>query len=94
MRSTSRVTASAVVGGLALLCLPVWARAQAVQLRSVTHVASLAAGSIQGTVQDEKGAPVAHSVITLIPRQTFDFTVTVQIDPSGPRSFTTTCTAT
>jgi hypothetical protein len=66
MRSTSRVTASAVVGGLALLCLPVWARAQAVQLRPVTHVASLAAGSIQGTVQDEKGAPVAGAMVSAL----------------------------
>ena len=67
----------------------------------VTHFVNISAEatnhrliSIVLTCGFQKGAPVAHSVITLIPRQTFDFTVTVQIDPSGPRSFTTTCTAT
>ena len=54
MRSTSSMTASAVVGGLVLLCVPVVVRAQgAPQIRAITHVASMAAGSIQGTVQDE-----------------------------------------
>src|ERR1700730_4642353 len=67
MRSRSRVTASAVVGGLALLCLPVVVRAQgAPQIRAVTHVATMAAGSIQGTVQDEKGAPVAGAMVSAL----------------------------
>ena len=57
MSIKSRMTASAVVGGLVLLCLPAVSSAQgAGQLRPVTNVASIAAGSIQGTVQDEQGA--------------------------------------
>ena len=40
MRSTSSMTASAVVGGLVLLCVPVVVRAQgAPQIRAITHVA-------------------------------------------------------
>src|SRR3954469_1052673 len=58
MSTSSRMTRHAVVGGLVLLCLPAVSRAQgAGQLIPVTHVASIAAGSIQGTVQNEKGAP-------------------------------------
>ena len=56
MSSSSRMTASAVVGGLVLLCLPV-GRARAGRRRSCvrsTHIASIAAGSIQGIVQDER----------------------------------------
>jgi hypothetical protein len=60
------VTASAVVGGLVMLCLPALVQAQAVQVRPVTHVASLAAGSIQGTVQDEKGAPIAGAMVSAL----------------------------
>src|SRR5471030_1581534 len=67
MRCTPRVTASAVVGGLALLCLPQALHAQgAMQLRPVSHVASLAAGSIQGTVQDEKGLPVSGAMVSAL----------------------------
>jgi hypothetical protein len=67
MRSTPRVTASAVVGGLALLCLPSALFAQsAIQLRPVSHVATLAAGSIQGTVQDELGAPVSGAMVSAL----------------------------
>jgi hypothetical protein len=67
MRSVPRVTASAVVGGLVLLCLPVDVRAQGASLaRPVTHIASIAAGSIQGNVQDEKGAPVAGAVVSAL----------------------------
>jgi hypothetical protein len=67
MRSTPRVTASAVVGGLVLLCLPVIVRAQsALQLHPVAHVASLALGSIQGTVQDEKGLPVSGAMVSAL----------------------------
>jgi hypothetical protein len=59
------MAASAVVGGLVLLCLPVVSAAQGVgQLRPVTHIASIAAGSIQGIVQDEMGAPVAGATIS------------------------------
>ena len=57
MRKATRMTASAVVGGLGLLCvsvLPVAAQS-GVELRPVTHIASVASGSIQGVVQDENG---------------------------------------
>jgi TonB dependent receptor-like, beta-barrel/Carboxypeptidase regulatory-like domain len=67
MSTGSRMTASAVVGGLVLLCLPAASSAQgAGQLRPVTHVASMAAGSIQGTVQDEQGAPVAGATVSAL----------------------------
>jgi TonB dependent receptor/Carboxypeptidase regulatory-like domain len=67
MSSTSRMTASAVVGGLVLLGVPSLAGAQTSgQLRPVTHVASIAAGSIQGTVQDEQGAPVAGATVSAL----------------------------
>ena len=65
MRSTARMTASAALGGLALLCLASIAGAQATpQVTAITHVASLAPGSILGTVQDEKGAPVAGAMVS------------------------------
>ena len=58
MSTSSWMTRRAVVGGLVLVCLPAVSVAQdAGQLRPVTHVASIAAGSIQGTVQDEQGSP-------------------------------------
>ncbi|MCU1385838.1 MAG: Outer rane receptor for ferrienterochelin and colicin [Acidobacteria bacterium] len=67
MSTSSRMTRRAVVGGLVLLCLPAASRAQdAAQLRPVTHVASIAAGSIQGTVQDEQGAPIAGATISAL----------------------------
>jgi TonB dependent receptor/Carboxypeptidase regulatory-like domain len=67
MSTSSRMTRRAVVGGLVFLCLPAMAAAQgAGQLRPVTHVASIAAGSIQGTVQDEQGAPVAGATISAL----------------------------
>ena len=67
MSTSSRMTASAVVGGLVLLCLPTASFAQAAgQFRPVTHVASIAAGSIQGTVQDEQGAPVAGATVSAL----------------------------
>lgn len=66
MQAPSRVTAS-VVGGLVLLCLSSLASAQSASLaRPVTHIASIAAGSIQGTVQDEQGAPVAGAMISAL----------------------------
>src|SRR5882757_7139099 len=65
MSTSSRMTASAVVGGLVLLCLPLASFAQtAGQFRPVTHIASIAAGSIQGTVQDEQGAPVVGATVS------------------------------
>src|SRR5258708_25820150 len=65
MRISSRMTASAVVGGLVVLCLPLASFAQtAGQFRPVAHVASIAAGSLQGTVQDEEGVPVAGATVS------------------------------
>ena len=67
MRSTQRMTASAVVGGLVLLCLPGLAQAQgAPQIQPVSHVASLSPGAILGSVQDEKGAPVAGATVSAL----------------------------
>src|SRR4030081_3886485 len=67
MRKPSRMTASAVVGGLALLCLPSLAFPQsAPDIRPVTHLASVAPGSIQGVVQDERGAPVAGAMVSAL----------------------------
>jgi hypothetical protein len=67
MRSAPIVTASAVVGGLVLLCLPGVVLAQgAAEVRPVTHLASMAAGSIQGTVLDEKGSPVAGATVSAL----------------------------
>jgi TonB dependent receptor/Carboxypeptidase regulatory-like domain len=65
MSGTTRLAASAVVGGLALLCTPVVARAQ-VAAQPVTRLASLATGSLQGTVQDEQGAPVGGAVVSAL----------------------------
>src|SRR6185436_19493060 len=67
MSTSSRMTRRAVVGGLVLLCLPVVSTAQsAAQVRPITHIASIAAGSIQGTVQDEQGAPVAGAMVSAL----------------------------
>jgi hypothetical protein len=61
------MTASAVVGGLVLLCLPSVSSAQDFgQLRPVTRVASVTLGSIQGVVQDEQGAPVVGATISAL----------------------------
>src|SRR4051794_12913902 len=66
MKAWSRMTA-VVVGALVLLCLPSPARAQsATEVRPVTHIASIAAGSIQGTVQDERGAPVPGAMVSAL----------------------------
>ena len=52
---------------LALLCTASLVRAQSVlQIQPITHVASLATGSIQGMVQDEKGLPVAGAVVSAL----------------------------
>jgi len=61
------MTASAALGGLVLLCVPSLAAAQvAAQVQAVTHVASFAPGSIQGTVLDETGAPVAGAMVSAL----------------------------
>jgi hypothetical protein len=63
---TTRITAI-VVGGLVVWCVPSAARAQgAAPLQAVTHVASLAPGSIHGTVQDERGAPVSGAMVSAL----------------------------
>ena len=67
MRGPSRVTASALVGSLVLLHVPSLALAQsAAQVRPITHIASIAAGSIQGTVLDERGAPVVGAMVSAL----------------------------
>src|SRR5262245_13236350 len=69
MRQASSRTAPPVVGGLMLLCLsavvPV-AFAQAPEIRPVTHVASIAPGSIQGIGLDERGEPVAGAMVSAL----------------------------
>jgi hypothetical protein len=58
---------AAVVGGLVLLCVSAPARAQlAPEVRPIGHFASVGAGSIEGDVQDEKGAPVAGAMISAL----------------------------
>src|SRR5690349_12484211 len=67
MRTASRMTASAVVGGLVLLCVSGAVSAQSVpELRPVTHLASIASGSINGIVQDEHGAPISGATISAL----------------------------
>ena len=64
MRRLSRFAASATVGGLVLLCTSVVMRAQA--LAPVTHIASLAPGSIQGIVLDDKGMPIPGAMVSAL----------------------------
>jgi hypothetical protein len=65
MRSPARATFASVT--LALLCTASIARAQGVpQIEPITHVASLATGSIQGMVHDEKGLPVPGAVVSAL----------------------------
>jgi hypothetical protein len=67
MRSTIKTTASAAVGGLVLLCVSsvVWAQGGP-QVQPVTHMASLAPGSILGTVLDERGAGVPGAMVSAL----------------------------
>ena len=66
MRSTARAMTFASAT-LALLCTASLVRAQSVlQIQPITHVASLATGSIQGMVQDEKGLPVAGAIVSAL----------------------------
>jgi hypothetical protein len=63
---TTRMTAI-VVGGLVMVCVAQVASAQgSMPLQPVTHVASLAPGSIHGIVQDEKGAPIAGATVSAL----------------------------
>jgi len=67
MRHASRMTALAVVGGMVGLCTPAGVRAQgAVEIRPVAHIASIAPGSIQGVVQDERGLPVSGAMVSAL----------------------------
>ena len=67
MRSIPGVTASVAVGGLVFLCLPAWAQAQgALQIQPVSYVASLSPGVIFGSVQDDKGAPLAGATVSAL----------------------------
>src|SRR5436305_1088781 len=67
MRTGTRMTASAVVGGLVLLCVPGFGNAQTVpEIRPVTHLASIAPGSINGVVQDERGAPIPGATVSAL----------------------------
>ncbi|PYR61615.1 MAG: hypothetical protein DMF91_09380, partial [Acidobacteria bacterium] len=63
MRGRSRFAASAVVGGLVLLCTSVVVRAQA-PLRPIGNIAAAATGAIQGIVLDERGKPVNGAVVS------------------------------
>jgi hypothetical protein len=64
MRRQARNAASAVVGVLVLLCGSATVRAQAVQ--AVTQIASLAPGSIQGIVEDDRGVPVFGAMVSAL----------------------------
>jgi hypothetical protein len=66
MRRTARLIASAVVGGLGLLCTPMAVSAQTAIAQPVSRVAAVAPGSIHGTVQDEKGAPVSGAMVSAL----------------------------
>src|SRR5437899_13110007 len=64
--STRFVRTALVLGGLWLMCFPAVARAQARDVQPVGRIASLASGSIQGIVQDEKGAPVVGAMVSAL----------------------------
>lgn len=67
MRSTWSVTTSVTVGGMVLLCLPAPAHAQSgLAIQPIGRVASLSPGGIFGSVEDEKGAPVAGATVTAV----------------------------
>ena len=68
MRRTLEMTAwtAAVVGGLVVLCTSVASAQSAPQPQPVTHVASLAPGSILGVVQDERGLPVPGAIVSAL----------------------------
>ena len=67
MRGSARVFASAAVGVLVLLCISVAvAHGQSASAEIVTHLASLAPGSINGTVHDETGLPVPGATVSAL----------------------------
>jgi hypothetical protein len=67
MMTNSRLTATAAVGGLMVLCVSAGAGAQSAT-PSVHRVALVASGSIGGIVQDESGAAVAGAVVSALGR--------------------------
>jgi hypothetical protein len=61
------MTASGLVGALVLLSATSLAYAQGpVRVGPITHMASIAAGSIQGTVLDEHGVPVVGAMVSAL----------------------------
>ncbi|HYM24790.1 MAG TPA: TonB-dependent receptor [Vicinamibacterales bacterium] len=68
MRSTSSASWRSVAGSLVILCLAALAHAQpsGPTLQPVSRIATLATGAIQGTVQDEKGLPVAGAAVSAL----------------------------
>jgi hypothetical protein len=61
------VIAWSAVGSLVLLCVAAGrARAQNAPLQPITHIASLAPGSIHGTVLDDVGAPVMGAMVSAL----------------------------
>lgn len=66
MRSTPRLTASAVVGGFVLLCTASGVFAQSGPPLPVTHMVSVAPGSIGGLVLDDRGAPIPGAVVSAL----------------------------
>ncbi|HMD37350.1 MAG TPA: TonB-dependent receptor [Vicinamibacterales bacterium] len=66
MRFRSSVVVASAAGSLVLLCLATAVRAQSGIIQPVSRVATLATGAIQGTVQDEKGSPVAGAAVSAL----------------------------
>ena len=66
---TSRLMASAVVGGLMVLGCPVISSAQRAMgspAQPIGRIASVTPGSIQGLVRDERESPIAGAVVTAL----------------------------
>src|SRR5215471_18582830 len=69
MRTRSSVVVASAAGSLVLLCLASAAHAQSATsgiIQSVSRVATIATGAIQGTVQDEKGSPVPGAAVSAL----------------------------
>ena len=66
MRRLSRLTASAALGGLALLVLSTEAGADGRRPAPVGRPAASRVGSILGVVQDESGAPVVGALVSVV----------------------------
>ncbi|HEV3140925.1 MAG TPA: TonB-dependent receptor, partial [Vicinamibacterales bacterium] len=65
MTARSSVVVASAAGSLVILCLATAVRAQTT-IQSVTRVATLATGAIQGIVQDEKGLPVSGAAVSAL----------------------------